>query len=107
MTGLIANGTRRLRLSGASHTELAALIRTIEHLHSVGVDLYLDQQNIDTTTPTGRLLYQIAGAFADDAESAIMRSDVAGVEVWPGFRRRHAPHNPRPIMPHIFRDAAN
>jgi DNA invertase Pin-like site-specific DNA recombinase len=40
------------------------LLGTIQHLEAVGVDLYLDQQNIDTTTPTGRLLFQITGAFA-------------------------------------------
>src|SRR5271169_675471 len=28
-------------------------------LNAVGADLYLDQQNIDTTTPTGRLLRQV------------------------------------------------
>src|SRR5262245_14134687 len=42
---------------------LVDLLGTIEHLEKVGVDLYLDQQNIDTTTPTGRLLFQITGAF--------------------------------------------
>jgi DNA invertase Pin-like site-specific DNA recombinase len=27
--------------------------------------LYLDQQNIDTTTPTGNLLFQVTGVFAE------------------------------------------
>ena len=36
---------------------LVDLLGTIEHLEKVGVDIYLDQQNIDTTTPTGRLLF--------------------------------------------------
>ena len=30
---------------------LVDLLQTIEHLKAVGVDLYLDQQNLDTTTP--------------------------------------------------------
>jgi hypothetical protein len=30
-----------------------------------GVDLYLDQQAIDTTTPAGKLMFQIRGAFAE------------------------------------------
>jgi DNA invertase Pin-like site-specific DNA recombinase len=30
---------------------LIDLLGTIEHLEAVGVDLYLDQQSIDTTTP--------------------------------------------------------
>jgi DNA invertase Pin-like site-specific DNA recombinase len=33
------------------------LLGTIEHLEAAGVDLYLDQHNIDTTTPMGRLLF--------------------------------------------------
>jgi len=36
----------------------------------VGVDLYLDQQHIDTTTPTGKLLFHITGAFAEIERSA-------------------------------------
>jgi DNA invertase Pin-like site-specific DNA recombinase len=44
---------------------LIDLLGTIEHLQEVGVDLYLDQQHIDTTTPTGKLLFQITGAFAE------------------------------------------
>ena len=31
---------------------LIDLLETITHLEAVGVDLYLDQQHIDTTTPT-------------------------------------------------------
>jgi DNA invertase Pin-like site-specific DNA recombinase len=54
---------------------LTDLLSTIQHLEAVGVDLYLDQQNIDTTTPTGRLLYQITGAFAE-FERAMIRSRV-------------------------------
>ena len=44
-------------------------------LEAVGVELYLDQQNIDTTTPTGRLLFQITGAFAE-FERSIIRARV-------------------------------
>src|SRR4029077_1000226 len=44
---------------------LRDLVDTIEHLEATGVDLYLDQQNIDTTTPAGKLLFQVTGAFAE------------------------------------------
>jgi DNA invertase Pin-like site-specific DNA recombinase len=50
---------------------LSDLLGTIQHLEAVRVDLYLDQQNIDTTTPTGRLLFQITGAFAEFERSII------------------------------------
>jgi DNA invertase Pin-like site-specific DNA recombinase len=37
---------------------LIDLLNTIETLKAVGVDLYLDQQAIDTTTPAGKLMLQ-------------------------------------------------
>ena len=51
--------------------------RSAERTGVIGgrVDLYLDQQHIDTTTPTGRLLYQITGAFAE-FERSIIRARV-------------------------------
>jgi Resolvase, N terminal domain len=39
-------------------------------LEACGVDLYLDQQIIDTTTPVGKLLFQITGAFAEFERTA-------------------------------------
>jgi DNA invertase Pin-like site-specific DNA recombinase len=54
---------------------LSDLLSTIQHLEAVGVDLFLDQQNIDTPTPTGRLLFQITGAFSE-FERSIIRSRV-------------------------------
>jgi DNA invertase Pin-like site-specific DNA recombinase len=44
---------------------LIDLLGTIQALEACGIDLYLDQQSIDTTTPTGRLMFQITGAFAE------------------------------------------
>jgi DNA invertase Pin-like site-specific DNA recombinase len=58
---------------------LTDLLATIQHLEAVGVDLYLDQQHIDTTTPTGRLLYQITGAFAEFERSMIRSRVNAGL----------------------------
>jgi DNA invertase Pin-like site-specific DNA recombinase len=58
---------------------LADLLATIQHLEAVGVDLYLDQQHLDTTTPTGRLLFQITGAFAEFERSMIRSRVNAGI----------------------------
>src|SRR4051812_39150375 len=55
------------------------LLDTITHLEAVGVDLYLDQQNIDTTTPAGKLLFQITGAFAEFERSMIRQRVNAGL----------------------------
>jgi DNA invertase Pin-like site-specific DNA recombinase len=43
------------------------------------VDLYLDQQNIDTTTPMGKLIFQITGAFAEFERSTKDRKQRPGL----------------------------
>ena len=49
----------------AALASLSDLLDTIQHLEACGVDLYLDQQAIDTTTPMGKLVFRVAGAFAE------------------------------------------
>jgi DNA invertase Pin-like site-specific DNA recombinase len=58
---------------------LIDLLGTIQQLESCGVDLYLDQQAIDTTTPTGRLMFQITGAFAEFERSMMRQRIRAGL----------------------------
>src|SRR5215831_20894810 len=58
---------------------LADLLTIIQHLEICGVDLYLDKQNIDTTTPMGRLLFQVTGAFAEFERSMIRQRVQAGL----------------------------
>jgi DNA invertase Pin-like site-specific DNA recombinase len=58
---------------------LIDLLGTIQHLEAVGVDLYLDQQHLDTTTPTGKLLFQITGSFAEFERSMIRQRVNAGL----------------------------
>ena len=58
---------------------LIDLLGTIQQLETCGVDLYLDQQAIDTTTPTGRLMFQITGAFAEFERSIIRQRIRAGL----------------------------
>jgi DNA invertase Pin-like site-specific DNA recombinase len=60
---------------------LIDLLGTIQHLEAVGVDLYLDQQSIDTTTPAGKLLFQLTGAFAEFERSMIRQRVRAGLNV--------------------------
>jgi DNA invertase Pin-like site-specific DNA recombinase len=54
---------------------LADLIDTLRALEAAKVDLYLDQQAIDTTTPAGRMFFHITGAFAE-FERDMIRSRV-------------------------------
>jgi DNA invertase Pin-like site-specific DNA recombinase len=56
------------------------LLGTIQHLDSCGVDLYLDQQALDTTTPAGKLMFQITGAFAEFERSMIRTRVSAGLK---------------------------
>jgi len=58
---------------------LIDLLRTIQDLEAVGVDLYLDQQHLDTTTPTGKLLFHVTGAFAEFERSMIRQRVNAGL----------------------------
>ena len=60
---------------------LVDLLGTIQHLEAVGVDLYLDQQSIDTTTPAGKLLFQTTGAFAEFERSMIRQRVRAGLSI--------------------------
>jgi DNA invertase Pin-like site-specific DNA recombinase len=59
---------------------LIDLLSTIQTLEACGVDLYLDQQSIDTTTPAGRLMFQIVGAFAEFEHSIIRQRVRAGLK---------------------------
>jgi DNA invertase Pin-like site-specific DNA recombinase len=62
---------------------LIDLLGTIQTLESCGVDLYLDQQSIDTTTPAGKLMFQVCGAFAEFERSMIrQRVHVALSGLW-------------------------
>ncbi len=58
---------------------LLDLLTTIQHLEACGADLYLDQQAIDTTTPMGKLLYQVCGAFAEFERAMIQQRIHAGL----------------------------
>jgi DNA invertase Pin-like site-specific DNA recombinase len=58
---------------------LIDLLGTIQTLEACGVDLYLDQQSIDTTTPAGRLMFQVTGAFAEFERSMIRQRVRAGL----------------------------
>jgi DNA invertase Pin-like site-specific DNA recombinase len=59
---------------------LIDLLGTIQTLEACGVDLYLDKQAIDTTTPAGKLMFQITGAFAEFERSMIRQRVNAGLK---------------------------
>ncbi len=58
---------------------LIDLLGTIQHLEAVGCDLFIDQQSIDTTTPMGKLIFQVCGTFAEFERSMIQQRIHAGL----------------------------
>ena len=59
---------------------LLDLLDTLGELEGAGVALVLHEQAIDTTTPAGRMFFQITGAFAE-FERAMIRSRIrAGLD---------------------------
>ena len=54
---------------------LQHLVGFLEEIHSKGVDLYLHQQGLDTTTPSGKAMFQMLGVFSE-FERAMIRDRV-------------------------------
>ena len=54
---------------------LLDLIAFLSELHASGIDLFLHQQGIDTTTPAGKAMFQMMGVFAE-FERAMIRDRV-------------------------------
>tara|TARA_R110002051_G_C8765671_1_gene502532 strand:- start:233 stop:844 length:612 start_codon:yes stop_codon:yes gene_type:complete len=50
---------------------LSDLVAFLSDLQAKGCDLYLHQQAIDTSTPSGRMLFQLLGVFAEFERSMI------------------------------------
>lgn len=55
------------------------LVAFMEDLNALNVDLYLKQQSIDTTTPTGKAMFQMIGVFAEFERAMIKERVKAGL----------------------------
>jgi len=58
---------------------LIDLVNMLQELHSTGVDLYLHQQGINTTTPAGRAIFGMMGVFAEFERALIQERIRAGL----------------------------
>ena len=58
---------------------LQDLVGFLSELHALGVDLYLHQQGIDTTTPAGKAMFQMMGVFAEFERTMIQERVRAGL----------------------------
>ncbi len=58
---------------------LQHLVAFLGEVHAKGVDLYLHQQGIDTTTPAGKAMFQMCGVFAEFERAIIQERVKAGL----------------------------
>jgi DNA invertase Pin-like site-specific DNA recombinase len=58
---------------------LPDLVTFLGDVQAKGVDLYLHVQGLDTSTPSGRMMFQMLGVFAEFERSMIRERVIAGV----------------------------
>jgi DNA invertase Pin-like site-specific DNA recombinase len=73
---------------GRSLQDLVAFLADVQ---SRGVDLYLHQQALDTSTPSGRMLFQLLGVFSEFERAMIRDRVVAGLNRVRGTKRLGRP----------------
>jgi len=59
---------------------LKDLVAFLSELHALGIDLFLHQQGLDTTTPAGKPMFQMLGVFAEFERSIIQERVRAGLQ---------------------------
>jgi DNA invertase Pin-like site-specific DNA recombinase len=80
---------------------LRDLIDFLNELRGAGVDLYLHQQAIDTSTPAGRALFQMMGVFAEFERALIIERVRAGMS----RARKQGKHLGRPKISSRLRES--
>ena len=58
---------------------LIDLVGLLQELHSTGVELYLHQQGINTTTPAGKAMFGMMGVFAEFERAMIQERVKSGM----------------------------
>jgi DNA invertase Pin-like site-specific DNA recombinase len=59
---------------------LQHLVAFLGEVHAAGVDLYLHQQALDTSTPAGKAMFQMCGVFAEFERAIIVERVNAGLK---------------------------
>jgi DNA invertase Pin-like site-specific DNA recombinase len=59
---------------------LQDLVGFLSDIHAKSVELYLHQQGIDTTTPSGKAMFQMMGVFAEFERAMIRERVLAGLK---------------------------
>lgn len=58
---------------------MADLVAFLSELHARGADLYLHQQALDTSTPSGKAMFQMLGVFAEFERAMIQERVKSGL----------------------------
>jgi putative DNA-invertase from lambdoid prophage Rac len=58
---------------------LSGLVGLFEEVRQIGVDLYLDRESMDTSTPAGRAMLGLAGVFAAFERDLLIQRTMAGL----------------------------
>ena len=75
---------------------LQDLVGFLSELHALRIDLFLHQQGLDTTTPSGKAMFQMLGVFAEferamtqeRVRAGLARARANGKNSWPPQDRR-------------------
>jgi DNA invertase Pin-like site-specific DNA recombinase len=59
---------------------LQDLVAFLSDIHAKGIELYLHQQGIDTTTPSGKAMFQMMGVFAEFERAMVRERVLAGLK---------------------------
>ena len=73
---------------------LPDLVNFLGDVQARGVDLYLHVQGLDTSTPSGRMLFQMLGVFAEFERAMIRDRVLAGLNRVRGIKRLGRPRMP-------------
>jgi DNA invertase Pin-like site-specific DNA recombinase len=80
---------------------LQDLIGFLSELHALGIDLFLHQQGLDTTTPAGKAMFQMLGVFSEFERAMIQERVRAGLARARAVGKRLG----RPTIPQAKEDA--
>lgn len=59
---------------------LTHLVEFLNEVHSIGVHLYIHQSGIDTSTPTGKMMFQMIGVFSEFEREMIRERVKVGLQ---------------------------
>ena len=84
---------------------LPDLVAFLNEIHASRVELYLHQQGLDTSTPSGRAMFQMLGVFAEFERNVIRERVLSGMARAKESGTKSGKPIGRPSIPPAVRDA--